>query len=143
MKVLHFRLAAPLQLPNRKSNLDWRIKGAMVKKARERLAWEIRAALSGQLPDEPFAYAKVQIFRHGIIEPDRDNLYAAAKDLLDVLQPMRDVRPKRLFGLGIITDDKSSRCDFEIKHIKARHRVDQCTVVIIHELEAMTSEVAA
>ena len=141
--IIQFRLAAPLQLPNRKSNLNWNAKGAMVKKAREQLAWEIRAALAGQMPAQPFQFSSVQVFRHGIIEPDRDNLYASAKDLLDVLQPMRDVRPRRLFGLGIIADDKPSRCAFEIKHIKARHRTDQCTVVVIRQLAASDLERAA
>jgi hypothetical protein len=138
-----FRLAAPLQLPNRKSNLDWKAKGAMTKKARELLAWEIRAVLAGQLPLEPFEYSSVIVFRHGITEPDRDNLYASAKDLLDVLQPMRDKRPKRLFGLGIISDDKPSRCAFDIKHVKAKSSLEQYTLVRIRDLTQIQKDMAA
>ena len=138
--ILQFRLHAPLQLPNRKPNLDWRIKAAMVRKARFQLAWEIRAALNGFLPPEPFAYASVQVFRHGIREPDIDNLFASAKDILDVMQPATE---KRKFGLGIITDDKPSRCKFEIKHIQAKHRTDQGTLVVIRQLETIQQETAA
>ena len=139
MREITFTLAAPLQLPNRKQNLDWRIKGAMTKKARELLAWEIRAAIAGQIPAAPFEYASVKVFRHGLREPDLDNLFASAKDLLDVLQPMRDKRPRRPFGLGIIVDDKPSRCKFEIAHVKAKHRTDQKTVVVIGELASINA----
>src|SRR5271157_315989 len=132
--IIQFRLPGPLQLPNRKQNLHWKAKGAIVRKAREKLAWEIRALLNGQMPAEPFQFASVQVFRHGIIEPDRDNLYFSAKDLMDVLQPSTD---RRTFGLGIISDDKPSRCDFDIKHVKAKHRPDQCTVVVIRELASI------
>jgi len=132
--IIQFRLPTPLQLPNRKQNLDWKIKGAITKKARQTLAWEIRTLINGQMPVNPFEFASVQIFRHGIIEPDRDNLYASAKDLLDVLQP---VTARRSFGLGVIADDKPSRCAFDIKHVKAKHRPDQCTVVVIRELASI------
>lgn len=132
---ISFHLAAPLQLPNRKLNLRWQAKGAMTRKARELLAWEIRAAMVGQIPAEPFKFASVRVYRHCVGEgPDIDNLYASAKDILDVLQPPT---ARRTFGLGIISDDKPSRCDFVIHHVRARHRPEQCTRVVIRQLEAM------
>jgi hypothetical protein len=136
-REITFRLSAPLQLPNRKMNLGWKAKGAITKKARELLSWEIRALIAGQIPDEPFLYSSVKVFRHGIIEPDRDNLYFSAKDLMDVLQP---AITRRSFGLGVISDDKPSRCLFDIKHIKAPKRDAQCTVVVIQELDHIPVE---
>lgn len=137
---ISFRLTAPLQLPNRKPNLRWQAKGAITKKARELLAWEIMAALAGQIPAETFKFSSVRIFRHCVGEgPDVDNLYASAKDILDVLQPPT---ARRTFGLGIISDDKPSRCDFVIQHVRARHRPDQCTRVVIRMLEAMPALLA-
>lgn len=136
--ILTFRLPAPLQLPNRKGLARNRFAAAgKVATARKALAWEVSIALAGSRPVTPFKFCTIQIYRHGIQAPDIDNLYASAKDLLDVLQPSTK---RRTFGLGIIADDKPSRCLPTVRHVQAKKRDDQCTVVVIRELSAVEFE---
>ena len=140
MTVLTFRLAAPLQLPNRQRiAANWRAGAAEKKKARALLSSEIAALTVGQRPAEPWSLVSVQVFRHSIQEPDTDNLYASVKGLLDCLQPATQ---RRTYGLGIIANDKPSACELSVRHVKARHRTDQCTVVVIRELAEIVAEAA-
>lgn len=132
--TIQFRLAAPLKLPNRKGIARSRRAGAaMVKRERIVLASEIMALTAGRRPAAPFQHAMVQVFRHSVQEPDTDNLYAACKGLLDVLQPAAG---NRVYGLGIIANDKPSVCRVEAHHARAARRVEQGTVVVIRELSA-------
>ncbi|MDD2705917.1 MAG: hypothetical protein PHU07_11380 [Acidocella sp.] len=132
--TIQFRLAAPLLLPNRKGIARSRAAGAArVKRERIVLASEVMVLTVGRRPVAPFRYAAVRVFRHSVQEPDTDNLYAACKGLLDVLQP---ATAKRVFGLGIIANDKPNVCHIEAHHVPAARRLDQCTVVEIRELSA-------
>jgi len=132
--IIQFRLAAPLLLPNRKGIARSRAAGAArVKRERIVLASEVMALTAGRRPAVPFSYAAVRVFRHSVQEPDTDNLYAACKGLLDVLQPATG---QRVYGLGIIADDKPGTCHIEAHHVPAARRVDQCTVVEITALSA-------
>lgn len=132
MRSIAFRLAAPLELPNRRGIASNRAAGtAKIRDARRNIAYEIISQLSGDRPEPPFKYAAVTIFRHSLQEPDTDNLYASAKDLLDVLQPSGE---QRSYGLGIIENDKPSRCELKVRHRTARYRTDQCTRVVIREM---------
>lgn len=56
------------------------------------LASEVMVLTVGRRPAEPFRYAAVRVFRHSVQEPDTDNLYAACKGLLNVLQPVTGLR---------------------------------------------------
>lgn len=139
--ILTFRLPAPLQLPNRKGLAHSRRAAAgKIAAARNYLAWEVTIALGGPRPPVPFRFSAVEIYRHSIQAPDVDNLYASAKDLLDVLQPST---ARRTFGLGIIENDKPSRCAIKVRHVQARARTDQHTLVVIRELSSFELEAAA
>lgn len=99
-------------------------------KARNKLAWEIVAAIGPQRPQQPFRRARVRVERHCIQPIDPDNM--AVKSLLDVLQPLSLRHP---CGLGIITDDSAACVTLELPPtIRVRHRVDQKTVVTIEEI---------
>ena len=138
MTEIVFRLPAPLRLPNRKGIARTRAAGAaQEKEARELLAWEIASMLAGQRPAEPLKYVQVSVFRHSLQEPDTDNLYASCKGLLDVLQPSGK---RRTYGLGIIENDKPSRCLLKVRHIPVRYRTDQCTHVVIKAVAAADIE---
>lgn len=133
-KIITFTLREPLKLPNRRGIPQNRNAGAAIlKKERAFLSQEIWALLGGRLPKEAFSYAQVKVFRHSLQEPDTDNLYASCKALLDVLQP---VAKNRVYGLGIIENDKPSRCDLIVRHVRARKKDDQCTRVVITQLES-------
>lgn len=134
MNALFFTLSAPLLLPNRRGIASSRAAGAArVRAEREQLAWEVAALLAGSRPVVPFRHAAVQVFRHAVQEPDTDNLYTSCKALLDVLQPCG---ARRLYGLGIIENDKPSRCILSVRHMQERHRTAQCTRVVVRELGA-------
>lgn len=107
----------------------------MIRKERERMAWEIASLLTGSRPVRPIKFVRVQVFRHSVGEPDTDNLYASCKPLLDVLQPATD---RRTYGLGVIENDKPSRCELRAHDVKAPRRNEQFTRVIITEIDAQT-----
>lgn len=131
---LTFCLQRPLTLPNKRGIAATRKHGAAtLRQERQDLAWEIAAALSGVRPAKPIKYARVQVFRHSVGTPDRDNLFAACKALLDVLQPST---ARRLYGLGIIENDCPSRCELRVFDIKAPRRNEQFTRVMITEIDA-------
>ena len=136
--LIEFRLTAPLQLPNRQRiSRDWRAGAAQKRRDRALLSAEIAALLAGQRPVEPLKIVSVQVFRHSIQEPDTDNLYAACKGLLDCLQPLA---ASRTYGLGIIANDKPSVCKISVHHVKAKHRTEQFTRVVIRELSSFDLE---
>ena len=67
--------------------------------------------------------------------PDTDNLYAACKPLLDVLQPATD---RRVYGLGIIENDKPTKCELRAFDAPLPNRQLPFTRVIITEIDAKT-----
>ena len=145
MQIISFTI--PLLLPTR--NEQDRMHFHEKTKLKERLAMEIRAA--GIIaPPRPFDLAAVTVWRQSLVEPDTDGLFGSLKQLLDVLQPQGGlvmIKGKTQFrnpqGLGLIADDKPSRCVVNAHWIKARHRPDQKTVVVIHELSEMPERAAA
>lgn len=145
MDQIYFTL--PFLLPTR--NEQDRMHFHEKTKLKNRLAMEIRAA--GVItPTSPLALSSVTVWRHSLVEPDTDGLFGSLKQLLDVLQPQgRLVRIKSVLqyqnpqGLGIIADDKPSRCLVQPYWIKARNRPEQKTVVVIRELIEMPERNAA
>ena len=131
---LIFTLPYALKLPNSEGIPTTRgIGAAKIRKARTDMAWEVAALLSGLRPAKPIRYSRVQVFRHSVGVPDRDNLFTSCKGLLDVLQPATS---KRLFGLGIIENDCPSRCDLRVFDTKSPRRNEQFTRVVITEIDA-------
>jgi hypothetical protein len=129
-----FRLARPLPLPNRAGLGRTMFAAAGVRKeVRRQLAAEIWAALGCKLPVKPFQLARIMVERHGIREPDEDNLRASVKALFDVLQP---ATANRAYGLGIIAGDDKRRLVQDVVHVQAAKMVDQCTLVRIFDLTA-------
>lgn len=122
-----FRLKHPLLLPNRKKNLHWGTVSQLIHELSQEVAQVI-----GQGPAEPLSKAHITVFRHGIQEPDKDNLTASLKWLLDVLQPRSKKHP---YGLGIIAGDDPAHLTHEIFHIQCKTRAEQRTVVNIREVK--------
>lgn len=134
MMQIVFNLPYALVLPNRRGIASSRLAGAgKVRKEREQMAWEIAATLAGFRPRAPLKYVRVQVFRHSTGVPDTDNLYAACKPLLDVLQPATD---RRVYGLGIIDNDKPSKCELRAFDAPLQTRQLPFTRVIITEIDA-------
>lgn len=145
MRTIHFTLPMLLPTRNEQDRLHYHDKTRL----KECLALEIRAA--GVLPPPmPLDLCAVTIWRHSLVEPDTDGLFGSIKQLLDVLQPKGGIvtvqgkpRLRNPQGLGIIADDKPSRCAVDVRWIKARHRTDQKTVVVIRELAEMPAREVA
>lgn len=134
MRALTFTLRNALELPNRRGLASTRRRAAaLVAERRRTLAWEVASLLAGQRPEAPLPFVKVTVFRHSRGEPDEDNLHAAVKDLLDVLQP---AGPQRTFGLGLIENDGRKHCFLRVLHVPARSRPEQMTRVTIVESTA-------
>lgn len=131
---LAFTLPYALTLPNKRGAAATRKAGAAaLHQERMRMGWEISAMTAGLRPEKPIKYARVQVFRHSVGEPDRDNLFTSCKALLDVLQPSA---ARRVYGIGIIENDCPSRCDVRVFDIKAPRRNEQLTRVVITEIDA-------
>lgn len=120
-----FNLKAPLLLPNRKKSLHWAVQSQLIHALSQEVAQAIKQDVS-----EPMKRAHIRVWRHGIREPDPDNLEASLKWLLDVLQPRSQRHP---YGLGIIAGDDSEHCAYEIFHVQTKTRVEQKTKVHIRE----------
>lgn len=136
MVKIVFNLPYALVLPNKTGIELTRQSGAgKIRRQREQMAWEIAAALAGFRPRAPIKYARVQVFRHSTGVPDTDNLYAACKPLLDVLQPATD---RRVYGLGIIENDKPTKCELRAFDAPLPNRQLPFTRVIITEIDAKT-----
>lgn len=123
-----FTLKAPLLLPNRKKNLHWAAQSNLI----NALSQEV-AQIIGPGPQEPIAKAHIRVLRYGLKAPDRDNLHASLKWLLDVLQPRS---PRHPYGLGIIAGDDPEHLTHEIHHVQVKARAEQRTVVKILELKS-------
>jgi len=121
-----FTLKRPLILPNRKKDMHWSTKSKLI----HALSQEVAQAI-GRGPPEPIPKALVRVFRHGIKQPDDDNLVASLKWLLDLLQPRSKRHP---YGLGIIAGDDPEHLVSEIFHLKPRSRAEQKTIVTIRDL---------
>jgi Holliday junction resolvase RusA-like endonuclease len=77
----------------------------------------------GQCPPEPLQKSKVTITRHGSLEPDKDNIYASVKPLVDALVKN-----------GIIFDDAPQFVDLKVQYVKAK-RKEAHTIIEIEEIE--------
>ncbi|WP_230844520.1 hypothetical protein [Acetobacter pasteurianus] len=99
-------------------------------------------ATIGQRISEPMQKARVLIERHGVHEPDMDNLWGGAKRLIDCLTTPKLLqvrtegarqRVKNKRGLGFVVDDGPAHITLEIRHVPARI-CTQKTVVTITEI---------
>lgn len=142
--VIHFELPKPFPLLNRQMRKHWGQRA----KEQAALAWEVRAAIAGPLPPQPWAKAKLRIERHSIGEPDRDGLYGGCKSLVDILcwqgNPVRvkgrDGKPDKIrlphpSGLGIIRDDNPRCLSLDVVAVRVSKRAYQRTVVTIERVE--------
>jgi hypothetical protein len=121
-----FRLSRPLLLPNRKKNLHW----SEISKIIHQLSDEAAQAIL-RPPTDPLIFASVSVLRYGLKEPDRDNLEASLKMLLDILQPRSKRHP---YGLGIISGDDPAHLNSEIHHIQVHAFAEQQTIVRVRDL---------
>lgn len=70
----------------------------------------------------PLKYASIIITFYCIAEIDLDNMYTAAKPLVDALKiRVSSNKP----GLGVIEDDKRKFCVWEVSWVPVKHRVDE------------------
>lgn len=136
MKEIHFVLPRLLPTRNQQDRMHFHKK----RELKESLALEVRHAVR-EMPAQPLKIVSVTVWRHSLVEPDSDGLSGSLKQLLDVLQPQgKLVKSKGKLqlqnpqGLGIILSDKPSCCLAFARWIKARHRTEQKTVVVIKEL---------
>lgn len=110
----------PLRLPsfNPQLRTHWSTKAKQLKA----LAWEVHAAVPPKLrPRTPLQHIEVEIDRYCTIQPDEENLKAAGKWLLDVLQPMHPAR--RPYGLGIILEDAPTCLHaLRVNHVQSSRR---------------------
>lgn len=117
-----------LASPNRTHSRHW----AVAAKRRKALAWEVWAALQGQSrPESPIRLAYVRIARCSSGRLDIDNLYASAKPLLDVLQPLT---PRRPLGLGIIAGDRDDQLCLTVANATIPRSEKPHTLVWISDL---------
>lgn len=110
-------------------NESLRTHWAVRKRARDTLAWNIAAELGRQRPAVPIEHATIEITRYYAGHPlDEDNLSAAAKHILDVLQPYS---PKHPAGLGVISGDDPDHLTLTLRQAPAGRRSMARTVVTI------------
>lgn len=114
---LVFVLPYPLKLPNREGIAATRGGGAAkIRRVRTEMAWEVAAALAGVRPAKPIRYARVQVFRHSVGVPDRDNLFTACNQMRSgrcqgwqplntSLQVIGTQKPGEACGLGAETQN--------------------------------------
>lgn len=126
-RVLEFKLDQPFPL----LNVTLRQHYHKRHRTAQSMAWEIKVATHGHLPQKPFARAKVQIVRRSTGRPDKDGLYGGAKGLIDCLLPNTD---KRGHGLGIIADDNPDVIDLNVQSERVLSREGKGTFVTITEI---------
>lgn len=138
MRTIRFELPFAYALPN-KTNGQHYFAATRDKNAMHRA---VAAASVGQRPPEPFQRARVDIERHGVREPDPDNLVGGAKRLIDCLTTPRLLnvrkagarqRVKNKRGLGFVIDDGPDHIELHVTHVPAR-LCAQKTVVTITEI---------
>lgn len=122
-----FTLPLLLPTPNQSLRLHWSKRRKHIRD----IAWQAKILMLGKIPAEPFARARVRVWRHGITPLDPDAITASAKMLLDVLQPQSRRHP---YGLGVIANDDAASLELSVQWIKAARRVDQRTVVEVAAL---------
>lgn len=122
MRTVSFTIAGLTPSPNTLMRTHWAKRSKMTRE----LAWKIREAIAGGLPEAPFATSRVSVWRHSIQPLDADALCASAKLLMDAMQPASKRHP---YGLGIIADDRADVCELNVRWVKAKRRVDQRMVV--------------
>lgn len=138
MKTIHFELPFAYPLPNRTLCQHW----ATATREKRRMQRAVAHATTGRRISEPMQKAHVLIERHGVHEPDMDNLWGGAKRLIDCLTTPKLLqvrtegarqRVKNKRGLGFVVDDGPAHITLEIRHVPARI-CDQKTVVTITEI---------
>lgn len=126
-REIRFTLARPVKLLNVTQRMHW--------SARRRYAKELSAEIAvlawALIPPQPWSRATVRIERWSIKEPDKDNLYASAKCLVDCLLPRSTRHPH---GLGFVVDDSPDHMDQTVVHKQAATRKQQSTTVIIEKV---------
>jgi hypothetical protein len=80
------------------------------------------------LPRPAFAKARVTVTRISPRTLDRDNLFGAAKALVDILKPRSERNP---LGVGLLIEDSPDRCELHVE----QEIGDAATRVLIEELE--------
>ncbi len=138
MREISIRL--PFLLPTR--NVQDRMHFHQKRALKDDIIREFLAA--GVLPSAaraPMAFAEVTVWRHSTREPDIDGLYGSLKQILDVIQPVGDLRKvggklrhANLGGLGIIANDSPSHLVVRPLWVKARQS-EQHTMIRIREQE--------
>ena len=137
MQEITFTLPFAYKLPNRTIGQHW----GRATREKNDLMRKVAAEAYHLRPAQPFRKARVVIERHGVREPDTDNLVAGMKRLLDclttpVMQQSKSGRPsvKNKRGLGFVVDDSPEFITLEVKHVKSK-RDEQKTVVTITEID--------
>lgn len=83
---------------------------------------------------------RVELVNRGLVEMDRDNLYAAAKPLVDALTArVRGMNRKTgdpgKSGWGLVADDKERYIDLVCRNEQVRHRDETKVLLVITVLE--------
>ncbi|WP_051626123.1 hypothetical protein [Kozakia baliensis] len=138
MGKVTFTLPFAYPLPNRTNGFS-HFAATNQKRA---MARSVAAAARHLVPPTPFEQAHVLIERHGVREPDTDNLWGGAKRLVDCLTTPKLLtvrtegarqRVKNKRGLGFVVDDARKHMTLEVRHVQSR-LCDQKTVVTITEV---------
>ena len=137
MRSITFTLPFAYKLPNRTIGQHW----GRATREKNDLMRKVAAEAYHLRPPQPFRKARVVIERHGVREPDEDNLVGGVKRLVDclttpVIQNSQSGRAsiKNKRGLGFVVDDGPDFITLEVRHVKAK-RAEQKTVVTITEME--------
>jgi hypothetical protein len=125
--MIAFTIPGLTPSPNRMLRMHWSARRRYL----HALAWEIRAAMIGPLPEKPLARARVTVWRHSIQPLDVDALAASVKPILDLLQPQGRRHP---YGMGFLLDDRADCCALTVHWVRARTRPEQRMVVEIAPL---------
>lgn len=124
-----FTIDRPILLLNRLLRLHWAARSEYTAD----LSSDV-AAVTRHLPQcaRPLCRARVTIVRYGIATPDRDNLYGAAKSLVDTLLVRSAKHPH---ALGFLVDDSPAHLDLIVQAEKVSRRKEQRTTVLIERVK--------
>ena len=109
------------ELPNRLQRKHWsRIQGH-----RTLWHWRVRSAVARKGPGKPLDYAMVTMVRHSTRRPDRDNLWASWKPVLD-----------GLVQCGVLIDDDDDHVDFHGGGWEPAKRKQQRVTIEVREVRS-------
>lgn len=135
-RVIRFSVPFATPLLNQQQGVHW----SRLRNRRKAIAWQVKLAVLGQIPPQPFARARVTITRHSPGVPDTDNLWGGVKGLVDCLvapgSPVVVKGKPRLphpFGLGLVADDNPARMELVVRAEKCP-RGQAKTEIVIEEL---------